>query len=55
MESLTGAGGVGKTRVALRVAEEAFDDHPDGVRLAVAPLVDATLVPHLVPAAVGVR
>jgi predicted ATPase len=56
MVTLIGAGGVGKTRLALRVAEEALDDYPDGVWLAeLAPLVDATLVPYVVAAAVGVR
>src|SRR5438132_2743414 len=54
--TLIGAGGVGKTRLALRVAEEALEDYPDGVWLAeLAPLVDATLVPYVVAAAVGVR
>jgi predicted ATPase len=54
--TLIGAGGVGKTRLALRVAEEALEDYPDGVWLAeLAPLVDATLVPHVVAAALGVR
>src|SRR6266851_4018831 len=54
--TLIGAGGVGKTRLALRVAEEALEDHKDGVWLAeLAPLVDATLVPHVVAAVLGVR
>src|SRR5207253_5397454 len=54
--TLIGAGGVAKTRLALRVAEEALEDYPDGVWLAeLAPLVDTTLVPHVVAAALGVR
>src|SRR5438128_4226346 len=56
MVTLIGPGGVGKTRLALRVAEAALEDYPDGVWLAeLAPLVDTTLVPHVVAAALGVR
>ena len=52
--TLVGAGGVGKTRLALRVGEEALADFPDGVWLAeLAPLVDATLVSHVVAATLG--
>jgi predicted ATPase/DNA-binding CsgD family transcriptional regulator len=52
---LVGAGGVGKTRLALRVAEEGAETYPDGVLLAeLAPLADSSLVPHMVAAAVGV-
>jgi predicted ATPase/DNA-binding CsgD family transcriptional regulator len=54
--TLVGAGGVGKTRLALRVAEEAVEAYPDGVWLAeLAPLADSTLVPQVVAAALGVR
>ena len=54
--SLVGAGGVGKTRLALCAAEEAVEAYPDGVWLAeLAPLADAALVPQVVAAAVGVR
>jgi predicted ATPase/DNA-binding CsgD family transcriptional regulator len=53
---LVGAGGVGKTRLALRLAEQGVDSYPDGVLLAeLAPLADAALVPQVVARAVGVR
>lgn len=54
--TLTGVGGVGKTRLALRVAAELLDAFPDGVWLIdLAPLSDAGLVPHTVAATLGVR
>ena len=54
--TLTGSGGVGKTRLALRVAEERLKDFADGVWLAeLAPLSEPALVAQLVAAAAGVR
>src|SRR5215475_8670830 len=52
--TLAGAGGVGKTRLALRLAAEVRRTFPDGVRLAdLAPLQDSELVPQTVIAALG--
>jgi transcriptional regulator with XRE-family HTH domain len=58
--TLLGPGGVGKTRLALRVASELKNDpkqsYPDGVWLVdLAPLRDPRLVPNTVAKAVGVR
>src|SRR5215468_6974457 len=52
--TLAGAGGVGKTRLALRLAAEVRRTFPDGVWLAdLAPLQDRELVPQTVIAALG--
>jgi predicted ATPase/transcriptional regulator with XRE-family HTH domain len=48
--TMTGPGGVGKTRLALRVAAELQDELADGARLV--PLVQVA-DPHLVPAAIA--
>ena len=54
--TLTGAGGSGKTRLALEVARDLVGSYPDGVWLVeLAPLSDPTLVPRAVAAALGVR
>lgn len=52
--TLTGAGGVGKTRVALEVARQAVDEYRDGAWLVeLAPLANPDLVPNVVLAALG--
>jgi predicted ATPase/DNA-binding CsgD family transcriptional regulator len=54
--TLTGAPGVGKTRLALQLASEALETYPDGVWLIeLAPLADPELVPQAVAAVFGVR
>ena len=53
--TITGAGGTGKSRLALRVAEAEQSRCPDGVWLAdLAPLSDPGLVPQAVAVALGV-
>ena len=55
MVTLTGPGGCGKTRLALRVATLAEGSFEDGARLAeLASLTDPALVPALVAEALGV-
>jgi predicted ATPase/DNA-binding SARP family transcriptional activator len=54
--TLTGAGGCGKTRLALTTAAGLLAAYPDGVWLVeLAALTDAALAPHAVAAALGVR
>ena len=51
---MTGAGGVGKTRLAQQVAAELVDRFPDGVWwVDLAPVVDADRVGDVVAAAAG--
>ena len=54
--TLTGAGGIGKTRLSIEIARAVTeDDFPDGVRfVALAAVVDASLVPATILAALGV-
>ena len=54
--TLVGAGGVGKTRLALEVARELVPEYPDGVHVVeLAPLADSALVTQSVASALGVR
>ena len=54
--TLTGPGGSGKTRLALRVASEQLAEFADGVWLTeFAPLADATLVPQAMASALNIR
>jgi predicted ATPase/DNA-binding SARP family transcriptional activator/DNA-binding CsgD family transcriptional regulator len=54
--TLTGAGGSGKTRVALEVARDLVGAYPEGVWLVeLAPLADSELAPQAVASAVGVK
>jgi predicted ATPase len=54
--TLTGAGGNGKTRLALAVAESLLEDYPDGIWLVeLASLSDPALIPQAIASALGVR
>jgi predicted ATPase/class 3 adenylate cyclase len=54
--TLTGPGGSGKTRLALRVAAGLVEEFPDGVVLVdLASIEDPTLVPAAVARALGIR
>ncbi len=54
--SMTGAGGAGKTRLAVRLAYQVVNDFPDGVWLVdLAPLTVPDLVAQTIATALGVR
>jgi predicted ATPase/class 3 adenylate cyclase len=54
--TLTGAGGCGKTRLALEVAAGLLPEYPDGIWwVEFAPLSDPALVPQAVATALGLR
>ena len=53
--TLTGSGGVGKTRLVIEVGRSVLDHYPDGVWLAeLAPLTDSQLVTFTIGAVLGV-
>jgi predicted ATPase len=54
--TLTGAGGIGKTRLALAAASRLLPQFADGVWVAeLAPLADPALVPAAIAAALGLE
>jgi non-specific serine/threonine protein kinase len=54
--TLTGAGGVGKTRLAIRIADGLVREYPDGACFVeLATLSDSSLLPHALASAIGVR
>jgi predicted ATPase/DNA-binding CsgD family transcriptional regulator len=54
--TLTGAGGSGKTRLALQVASQVVDEYPDGVHfVGLAPVTDLALVVPTVARILGVQ
>ena len=54
--TLTGSGGIGKTRLAIQVVAEVLDKFPDGVWfLDLAPLSDPALVPNTLASLLGLR
>jgi len=54
--TLTGSGGIGKTRLSIQTAFELLSEYPIGVWLVeLAPLTDPALVPQTVCAALGVK
>jgi predicted ATPase/class 3 adenylate cyclase len=54
--TLTGSGGIGKTRLSIQVASELLSDYPIGVWLVeLAPVTDPALVPQSVCATLGVK
>jgi LuxR family maltose regulon positive regulatory protein len=54
--TLTGAAGIGKTRLAIRIAEELVSDYSDGACfVALVGLTDPALVPRALASALGLR
>src|SRR5438093_459044 len=56
MATLTGAGGCGKTRLALRVVASVEENYRDGIFwIDLAPLAEAALTPNAVADALGIK
>jgi len=54
--TLTGMGGIGKTRLGLQIATELLDDFADGICFVpLAPIMDSTLVVTTIARALGLR
>jgi predicted ATPase len=54
--SIVGAGGIGKTRLAIEAARSLLDEERDGVWFVdLAPISDAQMVPNVIAAAVGLE
>lgn len=54
--TITGPGGMGKTRLAMQVAAELLEEHPDGVWLVeLAPLSDPSQMPNAIASAIGLQ
>ncbi len=54
--TLTGPGGIGKTRLSLQVAADVMDAYPDGTWFVdLSPVTDAALVPQTVARVLGVQ
>jgi len=53
--TLIGPGGVGKTRLALRVAETLWEEYADGVYFVPLATVSPSLLPRAIAAALGIR
>jgi predicted ATPase/DNA-binding XRE family transcriptional regulator len=54
--TLTGSGGVGKTRLSIKVGEQVMGAYADGVWIAeFAPILDPSLVPRTTAIAIGLR
>jgi predicted ATPase/class 3 adenylate cyclase len=54
--TLTGSGGVGKTRLSLELAAEVLDTFKDGVWfIELAPLADPALIPGLIASTIGLK
>jgi predicted ATPase/class 3 adenylate cyclase len=52
--TLTGSGGIGKTRLSIQVASELLNNYPDGAWLVeLAPVTDPTLVPQAIVTTLG--